>query len=106
MEAYTVLDTLNKVEAEAPVNTPHHCLSEVKPETPGEKLRDVNAEGLVDTHAEVTTGNVAETLTDLNFASPLVTLAPTLQEMDAERPGKTLSDLEFQTVVEALSTTL
>ena len=78
----------------------------VKPETPGDKLRDVNAKGLVDTHAEVTTRNVAETLTDLKTASPLVTLAPTLEKKDAEMPGKTLSDLEFRTVVETLSATL
>ena len=33
--------------------------------------------------------NVAETLTDLKAASPVVTLAPALGEMEGERAGKT-----------------
>ena len=51
-------------------------------ETPGDKLHDVKV------------SNVAETLTDLKAASPVVTLALTLGEMETETAGKALSDVK------------
>ena len=81
------------MEVEALVITLHHSLPELEAETPGDKLRDVKA------------SNVAETLTDLKAASPVVPLAPT-REMEAATAGKTISDMKAQTVVDTLSATL
>ena len=39
---------------------------------------------MVDKLAEVKTGKVCKTLSDLKAASPVVTLAPTLAEIEAE----------------------
>ena len=51
------------MEVEALVITLHHSLTELEVETPGDRLRDLRA------------SNVAETLTDLKAASPVVKLA-------------------------------
>jgi len=42
------------------------------------------------------TGKVGDTPTALKAASPVVTLAPTLAEVEAETASKTLSDVEAQ----------
>ena len=63
------------MDAEAPVITIHHNLAEVKAETPGDTLRDVetdaSANTLADRLAEVKPKKVGETLTDVKGA-PLV----------------------------------
>ena len=81
------------MEAETLGITLHDSLTELWAEAPGDKLSDVNA------------SNVAETLTDLKAASPIVTLAPTLGEMKAETGSKALSDVKAQTVLDTLSAT-
>ena len=48
----------------------------------------------------LTVEKVCETLTDLKAASPVVTLAPSLAEMKAHTPGKTLSYVLPQALVE------
>ena len=45
-------------------------------------------------------------MTDLKFASPVVTLAPSLAEMGAEKDAKTLIDVEAPALVNASSATL
>jgi len=55
---------------------------------------------------EVKAGKVDETVTDLKAALPVVTLAPTLAEMEAERAGKTLSNVEAKALVNILADTL
>lgn len=43
---------------------------------------------------------------DLKAASPVVMLTPTLVQMDSERAGKTLRNVEAQAVVDTLFTTV
>ena len=44
----------------------------------------MEAEALVDGVAQVKTGKVGQAMTDQKAASPVVTLAPTLAEMEAK----------------------
>lgn len=46
-------------------------------------MRNMENEALVDELAEVKGGKVGQTLSDLKAASPVVTLPPTLAEMEA-----------------------
>lgn len=50
---------------------------------PGDTMRNMENEALVDELAEVKAGKVGQTLSDLKAASPVVTLPPTLAEMEA-----------------------
>lgn len=50
---------------------------------PGDTMRNMENEALVDELAEVKAGKVGQTLSDLKAASPVVTLPPTLGEMEA-----------------------
>ena len=69
---------------EAFVNTLLHSLAVVQAKKLGYKMRNMETEALVDRLVEVKTGRVGQTLSDLKAASPVVTLAPTLAEMEAE----------------------
>ena len=69
---------------EALVNTLLHSLAVVQAKKPGYTMRNMETEALVDRLVEVKTGRVGQTLSDLKAASPVVTLAPTLAEMEAE----------------------
>ena len=51
---------------------------------PRNTMRDMKAEALVDRLAEVKAGKVVQALTDLVAPSPVVTLAPTQVEMEAD----------------------
>ena len=69
---------------EALVNTLLHSLAVVQAKKPGYTMRNMEIEALVDRLVEVKTEKVGQTLSDLKAASPVVTLAPTLAEMEAE----------------------
>ena len=69
---------------EAFVNTLLHSLAVVQTKKLGYTMRNMETEALVDRLVEVKTGRVGQTLSDLKAASPVVTLAPTLAEMEAE----------------------
>ena len=58
------------------------------------------AETLPNRLEELKAGKVGHTLTDLKAASPFVTLAPTLAEMEAQKAAKTLSNVLRQALVE------
>ena len=77
------------MEVKELINTLHHSLTEV---VDGDTLLDVEAEALADTLTdrvvEVKAGKVCETLTDLKAAPPVVTLAHTIAEMEAETIAK------------------
>lgn len=77
------------MEVKELVKTLHHSLTEVED---GDTLLDVEAEALADTLTErvveVKAGKVCETLTDLRAAPPVVTLAHTIAEMEAETIAK------------------
>lgn len=57
------------------------CITALK--KPGDTMRNMEIEALVDELAEVKSGKVGQTLSDLKAASPVVTLPPTLAEMEA-----------------------
>ena len=78
-------------------------------ETPGDTLRNLEAKALPDKLGdmlpEVKALKVGETLTALNFTSPVLTLAPMLAEIRAETAGKSLSDVEAPALVYTFSAT-
>lgn len=57
------------------------CITALKKQ--GDTMRNMENEALVDELAEVKSGKVGQTLSDLKAASPVVTLPPTLAEMEA-----------------------
>ena len=75
---------MGDVKFEGLVNTLHHSLAGVQAKKPRNTMRDMEAEALVERLAEVKAGKVVQTLTDMVAPSPVVTLAPTLAEMEAE----------------------
>ena len=75
---------MGDVKFEALVNTLHHSLAVVQAKKPGGTMRNMETGALVDKLAEVKTGKVCKTLSDLKAASPVVTQASTLAEMEAE----------------------
>ena len=58
------------------------------------------AETLAKRLEELKAGKVGKTLTDLNAASPVLTLAPTVAEMKPQTDGKTLSHVVPQAMVD------
>lgn len=63
----------------------------MKPETPGDTLRDVEAEAFGDTPADRPQAiKLGKTLTDVNCASLLQTLAAMLIKVEAKTVAKTL----------------
>ena len=75
---------MGDLKFEAFVNTLLHSLAVVQTKKLGYTMRNMETEALVDRLVEVKTGRVGQTLSDLKAASPVVTLAPTLAEMEAE----------------------
>ena len=76
--------TVGDVKLEGLVITLHHSILEVQVKKAGNTMRDMEAKALVDRLAEVKAGKVVHRLTDLKAASPVITLAPTLAEIEAK----------------------
>ena len=75
---------MGDVKFEAFINPLLHSLAVVQAKKSGETIRNMEAKAFVERLAEVKVGKVGMTLTDLKNAPPVVTLAPTSAEMEAE----------------------